>query len=103
MLTLGAGRHQGVEGGGVGGDAIPLHLIQQVQGQLPAACPVAGQDQAAVGDHIAIQALLHLRRQECSGLRHLLLFCVFSPMHCPRLRYLPYLLKDWAANLSDEA
>lgn len=65
LLTLSTRVHQRVEGRCVGGDSVAAHLIEQVQGQLPAPSPVTCQDQAAVGDHIPVQALLHLHVHSC--------------------------------------
>ncbi len=59
LRTLAAGADEGVEGDDVGLAAVAVHLLQQLQGQLPAPGLLAGADEAAVGDHVALAAALH--------------------------------------------
>ena len=72
--TLCAGVHDRVEGDGIGGDALPLHAVKEIQGQLPAARPLACTDQAGIRDHVALAlcADLQIVCQTCSGLLDLL-------------------------------
>ena len=60
---MSTGSNERVVGDYVGLAALPVHLAEQVQGQFPAPCLLAGADQAAVGYHIALTPTPQLRQR----------------------------------------
>jgi len=71
LPTLTAGGQKGVEGDHVGLAVVAVHLVEQLQRQLPAAGLLACADQAAVGDHVALAAALHHVLKNAQRLLHL--------------------------------
>lgn len=59
MLTVGAGRDERIVGDHVGRASLPVHLLEHVQRQLPAACLLASRNQAAVGNDVPLAATRH--------------------------------------------
>lgn len=56
-VTLGTCSDERVVGDGVGGAALIVHLLEQVQGQVALPSLLACADQAGVGDHAALTSL----------------------------------------------
>ena len=64
--TLRTGRNQGVVGHNVWLAALAVHLVEQLQGKLPAASLLAGTDQAGVGYHVSLTSTRHHVLHACT-------------------------------------
>jgi hypothetical protein len=84
--TLSASCDEGVESDGVGEASLVVHLVEELQGQLPLPCLFARRYEAAVRDDAAFTTLVHHLLENLHHLRHALTF------RCRNLTLLPVFL-----------